>query len=144
MVALAADRDTPELASAFSQLHAETAASSTQFYKGGIVVLDQADGLMKKGSTATGLIAMGRCSENILTPASNTDKVECRSGIFKYGNSASADLIAADDVGKDCFIVDDQTVALTNGTNTRSRAGKVYRVDPDGGVWVSFTFPLAT
>ncbi len=143
MAALTADRDTLEKASGYSQTHAEVGASSTQFYKGGIIVLDQADGLFKKGVTGTGLIAVGRCSENYLTGAGNTRKITARSGIFKYGNSASADLIAADDIGKDCFIVDDQTVALTNGTSTRSRAGKIYGVDTDG-VWVAFTFPLAT
>lgn len=144
MAALTGNRDTPEKASGYSQLHSGVGASSTQFYKGGIVVIDQADGLLKKASTATGLIAIGRCSEDVLTGASNARRINCKSGIFKYGNSASADLIAADDIGKDCFLVDDQTVALTNGTNTRSRAGKVYDVDPDGGVWVAFSFPLAT
>lgn len=144
MVALADDRDTIEKAASHSQRHSGVGASSTQFYKGGIVVLDQADGLVKKATTATTLIALGRCEVNMLTGAGNTLHVNCRSGIFKYGNSASADLIATDDIGKDCFLVDDQTVALTNGTNTRSRAGKVYGVDPDGGVWVAFTFPLAT
>ena len=39
------------------------------------------------------------------------------------------------DVGADCYIVDDQTVAKTNGTNTRSVAGKIIAVDADG-VWV--------
>ncbi len=144
MAFLSADRDTLEKASGYSQRHAEVGASSTQFYKGGIVVLDQADGLLKKGFVATTLIALGRCSENVLTGAGNTRKINCKSGIFKYGNSSAADLIAADDIGKDCFIVDDQTVALTNGGSTRSRAGKIYGVDADGGVWVAITFPLAT
>jgi hypothetical protein len=144
MTALAADRDTLEKSAPFSMLHAEVGASSTQFYKGGMLVLDQADGLVKKGSTATGLIALGRSEENVLTGASNTRRIKCRSGIFKYGNSASADLIAADDIGKDCYIVDDQTVALTSNSSARSRAGKVYGVDTDGGVFVAFTFPLAT
>jgi hypothetical protein len=144
MTALAADRDTLEKAAPFSSLMAEIAASSTQFYKGGIIVLDQADGLIKKATTATGLIAIGRCEENVLTGASNTRKLKVRTGIFKYGNSASADLIATDDIGKDCFLVDDQTVALTSNSAARSRAGKVHSVDTDGGVYVAFTFPLAT
>ena len=38
-------------------------------------------------------------------------------------------------MGSDCYIVDDQTVAKTNGTNTRSVAGKIIAVDADG-VWV--------
>ena len=144
MAALTAFRDTLEKAAPFSSLQAEVGADSTQFFAGGIVVLDQADGKMKKAFVATTLIAIGRCEETFLTGTSNTRKIKARSGIFKYGNSASGDLIAADDIGKDCYLVDDQTVALTNGTNTRSRAGKIHSVDTDGGVYVAFTFPLAT
>lgn len=44
-------------------------------------------------------------------------------------------------MGADCFIVDDQTVAKTNGTNTRSRAGIVAAVDADG-VWVQIGLGL--
>lgn len=142
MAALTADRDTQEKASGHAMPHAEVGADSTQYYRGGILVIDPADGKIKKATTATGLIAVGRCEENVLTGTSNTRKIKARSGIFKYGNSAAADAIAADDIGKECFLVDDQTVALTNGTNTRSRAGVIYGVDSDG-VWVSFTFPTA-
>ena len=39
------------------------------------------------------------------------------------------------DVGKTCFILDDATVAKTNGTNTRSECGVVVQVDT-AGVWV--------
>jgi hypothetical protein len=142
MAALTADRDTLELASSISQRHAQVGADSTQFYKGGIVVLDQADGKLKKAFVATTLVAIGRCEENVLTGTSNTRKINARSGIFKYANSASADLIALTDVGKDCYLVDDQTVAKTNGTSTRSKAGKVYDVDADGSVWVEFTYGI--
>jgi hypothetical protein len=142
MAALTADRDTQERMTGWSSLHGEVGADSTQFYKGGIVALDSADGLVKKGVTATTLIALGRCEENVLTGTTNTRKIKCRSGIYKYLNSTAGDAIAADDIGKDCFIVDDQTVALTNGGSTRSRAGEVYGVDSDG-VWVAFTFPMS-
>ena len=144
MAALTDDRDTREKAQGWGREFAYQAADSTQFYKGGILVLDSADGKLKKGSTATGLVAMGVSLERYLTGASNTRKIRVRNGIHgPFANSAAADAIATDDVGKDCFIVDDQTVALTNGTNTRSRAGKVVEVDSEG-VWVAFTFPLAT
>ncbi len=36
------------------------------------------------------------------------------------------------DIGKLCFIVDDCTVAKTNGSATRSRAGTVEDVDASG------------
>ena len=39
------------------------------------------------------------------------------------------------DLGKTCYIVDDETVAKTDGTATRSAAGKVVGLDSDG-VWV--------
>ena len=45
--------------------------------------------------------------------------------------------IAAADIGNNCYVVDDQTVAKTNGTNSRSVAGKVHDVDAIG-VWVDF------
>ena len=63
--------------------------------------------------------------------------MQIRKGTFRFGNSASGDLIAIADIGNDCYIVDDQTVAKTNGTNTRSVAGKVHDVDAEG-VWVTF------
>jgi len=141
MAAITVDRDTPARDSSFGMEHGLIALSSHQFWKGGFVVLDQADGLLKKGTTATGLIAVGRCEETFLTGASNTRRVKARSGIFKWLNSAAGDAILDDDIGKDCFIVDDQTVALTSASSTRSRAGTIYGVDSDG-VWVATGFPL--
>jgi len=58
-----------------------------------------------------------------------------RPGVFKFANSANGDLIAQANVCADCYIVDDNTVALTDGGGTRSRAGKIVGVDSDG-VWV--------
>lgn len=141
MAALTANRDTPELASSFAMGHAFLATNSTQYYRGGIVCISGSTGRLVKGATATGLIAVGRCEEDVLTDGATTKKVKARSGIFRFGNSAAADEIAADDIGKDCYIVDDQTVALTHDTNTRSLAGKVYDVDATG-VWVAMRFPL--
>lgn len=142
MAALTADRDTLEKYIGSAIEVAEVGTDSTQYYKGGIVSISTATGKVVKGATATTQVAIGRCEENVLTGTSNTRKIKARTGIFKYLNSAAADQIAADDIGKACFIVDDQTVALTDGTGTRSRAGIVFGVDSDG-VWVSFTLPLS-
>lgn len=141
MAALTTDRDTPARDVSFQQEHGLIALSSHQFFKGGIVAVDQADGFLKKGVTSTTLICVGRCEENILTGAGNTRRVKARSGIFKWLNSSAGDAILDDDIGKQCFIVDDQTVALTSGGSTRSVAGIIYGVDSDG-VWVATGFPL--
>ena len=52
-------------------------------------------------------------------------------------NSAGGDAITLADIGKDCFAVDDQTVALTNGGGARARAGVIHQVT-ELGVWVRF------
>lgn len=108
-------------------------AASTTIHQGALVALSA--GYAAPGATATGLIAVGRAEESATAVSAGDAKVRVRRGVFKYANSASGDLIAQADVGADCYIVDDATVAKTNGTNTRSRAGQIVAVDADG-VWV--------
>jgi len=54
--------------------------------------------------------------------------------VLEDGEGATL-MIAAAEIGTYCYIVDDQTVAKTDGTATRSSAGKVFDVDAQG-VWV--------
>lgn len=63
--------------------------------------------------------------------------VRIRKGIFQFANSASSDEITRADIGNDAYLVDDQTVAKTSGSSTRSIAGKIVDVDA-GGVWIEF------
>lgn len=113
-------------------------AGGVRIFTGALVAINAA-GLAVPGSTSTTLVGAG-CA---LAPADNTlgaagalrVRVDRRPAHF--ANSASADAITLADIGKDCFIVDDQTVAKTSGANTRSRAGKVFDVDTYG-VWVDF------
>lgn len=108
---------------------------STKIWNGALVVMDT--GLAVPGKAATGLVTLGIATETVdNTNGGDGDvKVTVERGCFKFFNSTSTDAIAAADIGKDCYVVDDQTVAKTNGTNTRSVAGKVVDVDSDG-VWV--------
>lgn len=107
--------------------------AATTIHQGSLVVLDA--GHAAPGRTATGLVAAGRAEHSATAVAAGDAQVEVRRGIFKFGNSTSTDLIAQADVGADCYVVDDQTVAKTSATNTRSRAGIVVAVETDG-VWV--------
>lgn len=111
--------------------------AATKIYAGSLVAISSADGYAVPGATSTTQRAMGRAEETVdNSGGANGDKsVRVRRGVFKWGNSAAGDAITIADVGADCFIVDDQTVAKTNGTNTRSVAGKIMGVDTDG-VWV--------
>jgi len=132
MAALTAARNTPERAGDVLGFPVKAAVKTIQ---GGIAVLNA--GYAAPGTTAVGLIAIGRFEATVdnTTGAAGAVSAEVKRGTFKFGNSAAGDLIAQADAGADCYIVDDQTVAKTSATNTRSVAGKIIAVDADG-VWV--------
>jgi hypothetical protein len=105
-------------------------------YAGAIAVLNST-GYAVPGSTATGLHALGRFAAYLdnTDGADGAETVEVESGVFRYENSADTDEITLAEVGQVCYIVDDQTVAKTSGSSTRSPAGIIDDVD-DAGVWV--------
>lgn len=113
--------------------------AATKIYAGTIVAIDTASNLAVKGATAVGLKAVGVAQEQIdnTAGADGALRVKVKRGLFKLANSSAADLIVLGDIAGDCYMVDDQTVAKTNGGGTRSVAGKVRDVD-SGGVWVEF------
>jgi hypothetical protein len=110
-------------------------AANVKINAGALVALTAA-GLATPGATATTLTAAGVAEE----PCDNTGgaagakRVTLSRGVFRF-NNLGADAVTEADLLKDCFIVDDDTVAKTNGGATRSRAGKVIDVEA-GGVWV--------
>ena len=131
-------------------------AAGAKVYQGSIVVFDPSTGYGRNGYTAPGLICLGRAETPLQgalpAPAytapgtgaqvyDNTGGANgqvtayYRQGVFNFANSGAADLIAVTNIGQDCYIVDDQTVALTDGVGTRSRAGRIINVDSQG-VWV--------
>lgn len=136
MTASTADRLTPSRDGVDFSPPVEAA---TKINAGTIVALNAA-GNAVPGATSTTLKALGVAQ----APADNSAgaagdiTVPVRRGVFALGNSAAADLIADSDYGTQCYIVDDQTVAKTSATNTRSVAGIVRGVAPSGDVWVEF------
>ncbi|GEM81869.1 hypothetical protein [Meiothermus hypogaeus] len=110
--------------------------ANTLIEAGNLVVLNAA-GYAVHGSTATNLRAAGRAEQTVNNQggAQGARLVRVSRGAFKWQNSSAADQITQADCLNDCFIVNSTTVAKTNGSNTRSRAGKVVGVEADG-VWV--------
>lgn len=133
MAALTADRNTPQKEGEIIVL---PAAAAKKFYAGALVALDAA-GRATPGAAATTLKGLGRCEQAIdnSAGAAGAVSVEIRRGVFRFANSAAGDAITAVEIGADCYIVDDQTVAKTNGGTTRSVAGRIMDVDAQG-VWV--------
>ncbi len=134
MTALSASRNTPERAT--GDLFSDPVKAASLIHGGALVVLD-ASGWAVKASTATGLVVRGVA----MAPADNTDgangaiAVESRRGVFRFANSASGDAITRAEIGDTAYIVDDQTVAKTDGSGTRSAAGTIVDLDAEG-VWV--------
>lgn len=133
MPALTQDRNTPQR---FGDTFNHPVAASSVIYAGSIVVLNAA-GDAVAASTATGLKAVGRAEQYIDNSggAAGDKAVDVRKGTFRFENDGSIDRT---DIEATAYIVDDQTVANTDGTGTRSAAGKIVDVDADG-VWVKFT-----
>lgn len=135
MAPLTKDRATPQAIG--DTRNGPVAASATLF--AGALLMRNAAGYLLAGATATGMVGVGRV-EGLVdnSDGANGDvSVDYRPGFFRFGNSAAADEIAIADIGNLAYIVDDQTVAKTNGGNTRSPAGIIDNVD-DQGVWVRF------
>lgn len=135
MTVLAADRLTPERRNKQFSFGVEAA---TKIFAGSIVCLNAA-GNATKGITSTTLKTVGVAIEQAdnSAGAAGALQVPVERGLFRFANSAAGDAIALANVGASCYIVDDQTVALTSGGSTRSIAGTVRDVDAQG-VWVDF------
>jgi len=131
---LAADRDTVKRE---GKKASYPVSAAVRHFAGGLAVIDPATGGCRPGRTAVGDIAVGRAN----APADNTGgllgaiNVEVEHGVFRFNNSGGGDAITRANIGAQCWIVDDEQVALTNGGNTRSRAGIIMDVDALG-VWV--------
>ncbi|MER9545608.1 hypothetical protein NKI72_26745 [Mesorhizobium sp. M0437] len=127
---LSADRNTPRAERGFVKMVPMAAAL---IYAGALVCRNAA-GFAVKGSTALGLQAIGRANERVDNSGGNAGdlKIKVEEGIFRWANSAAADEITEAEVGKACFIVDDEKVAKTSGSGTRSLAGIVMAIDAVG------------
>lgn len=134
MAALTAERDTIQRSGAVFN---RGVAANAVIYAGALVALNAA-GFLVPGSASTTLKADGRATQTVRGTAVNGE-VTCdvERGVFRYANSAAGDAITRADIGTDCFIVDDDQVAKTNGGATRSIAGRIEDVDAQG-VWVRF------
>ncbi|WP_226779519.1 hypothetical protein [Oceaniglobus trochenteri] len=135
MAALVKGRVTPE---ALGEDREGKVAASQVIFTGALVCRNAA-GYLVKGVVATGLVGVG-CAVDDFDNGSGANgaiNAKYRPGVFRFANSGGADEITFAQTGDVCFVVDDQTVAKTDGSSARSPAGIVDHVD-DIGVWVRF------
>lgn len=136
MTAIAIERDTQRR---LGDRAAYPVLAATKVLAGTIAVRTVA-GYVQGGAVATTLKALGVFDETVDNTGGASGDVKApvrRDGWFRFANSSAGDLITIADIGNDCYVLDNQTVAKTDGTATRSIAGKVRDVDA-AGVWISF------
>lgn len=110
------------------------AAADAVIHRGALVVLNA--GYAEPGSTATDLVAVGIAEEGIDNTggADGAKTVPVKRGCFRFANEAT-DPVDLSHVSQPAYVVDDETVAASDGTGTRSAVGIIRDVDA-GGVWV--------
>lgn len=131
MTALTRDRNTPLKK---PEVIAVLVGAGAVIHAGALVVANAA-GYAVPGSTATGLSYIGRAEESVDNTGGANGAVAVlvrRLNAFKWANDGS---IAQAQLMKTAYIVDDQTLAATDGTGTRSAAGRIVGIDTDG-VWI--------
>ena len=144
MTALAADKDVQEKASPTAMRHERLATASTTFYKGGLVAINvNATGspLVKAVAGNLALRVVGISEEGKVTPSSPAKNLKYRSGIFPFVSGATFETIDADDVGKICYVLDDQTVGISGATGANAVAGRIYEYESASKVWVDVRWP---
>lgn len=121
----------------------ELLSTAETVYEGGVACFDTSTGLVKKGATSTTLVPIGVYAEDKVVGSGGTVIVKLfREFVGMWMINSGSDAVDANDCGKDCFLVDDNTVSETNaGGNTQSVAGKVWKVDATKGVLVEFQLP---
>ena len=133
MAALTQDRNTPMMEGA---LIGVPVAAGVRIFAGSLVVANAA-GYAEPGKAAANLTYLGRAERTVDNTGGGNGAVTAlvrRKAAFCWANH-SGDLVTQAELGKVCYIVDDQTVAKTHASNARSAAGRVLGVDADG-VWV--------
>jgi hypothetical protein len=116
------------------------ASTNETVYKGGLACLDRSTGLVKKATVDTDLIPIGLYLENVTVTGNAAVEIE----LFEvhYGvwmaNATAGDAVVAANVGNLAYLLDDQTVANNDATNTRSVAGVIWKLDSARGVLVEF------
>lgn len=114
-------------------------AGNVVLYENAMVALTTGGLLRPAGLAATDIVVgVAKKRYDNRGGAANAISAEVESdSVRPMFNSGGADTITLMDIGKPCYAVDDQTVALTDGTGARAQAGIIHQVT-EAGVWVRF------
>ncbi len=130
MTALAADKARNRLHIPIILGEAKMGANTT-IYQGSMVARLAATGFAQAATTSTTIKILGVAIRGAVNGAvAGATMVGYEAGDFEFDNSTAGDLLAQVDVGNVVYAVDDNTVAKTDGTGTRSVAGILVSFHP--------------
>lgn len=111
-------------------------------FQGALIMMQ--GGYGKPGAAGVGWIAAGFADLSPAFPSvtagasdgavhsGGSQFIRVKQGVGTFNNSSAGDAIAQANVNQLCYVVDDQTVALTDGAGTRSIAGVIMEVSSSG------------
>lgn len=138
MTALAQDRNTARKYVERFVADDALVAASTTVYNGSLVATN-ANGELRPAADAAGLtvqgVAQGKMVNTSGAAAKPTPRARVAAGTYKFATTGGNAITAAD-LGKNCYVLDDQTVVRAAGTVNSIIAGIVDAIDADGGIWV--------
>lgn len=138
MTALTADRQTTL---SKPDVMTRGVAASVTCFAGAMISLDVAGYFRPTRANTTDRVVGINFGDKVVGTTAGAKKCTVRRDTAGwFANSASNDAIGVADIGRDCYAVDDQTVALTDGSGTRPRAGRIAEVDSATGVLVDFRY----
>jgi hypothetical protein len=150
MAALTADRKTTVIASEATRTRVYKVAADAVIFFGAIVALD-ADGYLVPAANTAGLIVVGIAQEAVDNTDGADGDLECtvQEDIVAEVNNDGAGAVVQATVGRHCFILDDQTVRITEGNAViggivkEVSATKVWiHIDPAHGALVAAALAL--
>lgn len=138
MTALAQDRNTNRRY--VERLLAEDAliAATTTVWNGSLTAAN-ANGELRPAADVANITVVGVAQRKMVNTTGAAAKcvppAKVAAGCFKFATTGANALTAAD-IGKNAYVLDDQTVVRQAGTVNNIVAGVVDSIDPDGGIWI--------
>lgn len=119
------------------RLTSDPVAAAVRIYAGSMIALNAGGWAVPAGTAGAGNARAIALEEIDNTQGANGAlRVSGERTCGAFANSAAGDLITRADIGATAYVVDDQTVAKTDGGTGRDIAGKIVDVDASG-VWVA-------
>lgn len=134
MAALTTDRDTPSKGARHVSI---PVAASTKIYAGSMVAVN-ASGYAVPASATAALKVIGRAdglADNSAGANGAISVLVGRDEAYLWENATAGDAVVQANMLRNCYVLDDNTVAGVDGSGARPVAGTVVAIE-SAGVWV--------